>query len=265
MGKSKDLATGAAYQDQTESDARYVNTAGDTMTGKLALTQANSNTPPFVIEAATEPNDFSVSGYSDANGAYYMLGANVYLNSGGNTATWESSENSAGILLDSRGPNGVEIYTGTGTGSTKLKVDGSGRVTMPSQTSFYAYTSSDYTATGNLTGGGNWATRWDTGNNFSAGTFTAPIGGKYYFEVMWDANSIQSTIDIQVNTTAVIRYEPTGRTDSTWETHHYSAILNLATNDSVRLYGNKHGASSNYPYHMGGSGQWGHFAGFLIG
>ena len=35
MGKSKDLATGAAYQDQTESDTRYVNTAGDTMTGVL--------------------------------------------------------------------------------------------------------------------------------------------------------------------------------------------------------------------------------------
>ncbi len=37
MGKSKDLATGAAYQDQTESDTRYVNTAGDTMTGNLLL------------------------------------------------------------------------------------------------------------------------------------------------------------------------------------------------------------------------------------
>ena len=39
MGKSKDLATGnsAFYQDQTESDARYVNTAGDTMTGNLLL------------------------------------------------------------------------------------------------------------------------------------------------------------------------------------------------------------------------------------
>ena len=39
MGKSKDLATGnsAFYQDQTESDTRYVNTSGDTMTGNLLL------------------------------------------------------------------------------------------------------------------------------------------------------------------------------------------------------------------------------------
>ena len=78
-------------------------------------------------------------------------------------------------------------------------------------------------------------------------------------------NSIQSTIDIQINNTSQVRYEPTGRTDSTWETHFYSAILNLATNDSVRLYGNMHSQSSANPYHMGGSGQWGHFAGFLIG
>ena len=57
----------------------------------------------------------------------------------------------------------------------------------------------------------------------------------------------------------MVRYEPTGRTDSTWETHFYSAILNLATNDSVRLYGNMHSQSSANPYHMGGSGSWGHF------
>ena len=42
MGKSKDLATGASafYQDQTESDARYVNVSGDTMTGALAVNAA---------------------------------------------------------------------------------------------------------------------------------------------------------------------------------------------------------------------------------
>ena len=38
--------------------------------------------------------------------------------------------------------------------------------------------------TGALTGGSKWGEKWDTGNNFSDGTFTAPVAGKYYFEVM---------------------------------------------------------------------------------
>lgn len=54
MGKSKDLATGnsAFYQDQTESDTRYVNTAGDTMTGNLLL---GSNKIGVGIAAPTAP------------------------------------------------------------------------------------------------------------------------------------------------------------------------------------------------------------------
>ena len=195
MGKSKDLATGAAYQDQTESDTRYVNASGDTMTGKLALTQANSNTPPFVIEAATEPNDFSVSGYSDANGAYYMLGANMYLNSGGNTATWESSENSAGILLDSRGTNGVEFSTGTGTGTVNLKVDGSGRVTKPNQPAFMVVMTSAPTVTGTSNSTLPWNSEiFDVGSNFNTSNyrFTAPVAGKYYMHLHLELHSDSS-------------------------------------------------------------------------
>ena len=42
MGKSKDLATGAAYQDQTESDARYANVTGDTFTDTITIKKAHS-------------------------------------------------------------------------------------------------------------------------------------------------------------------------------------------------------------------------------
>lgn len=174
----------ADHYTKSAADTRYVNTSGDTMTGKLALTQANSNTPPFVIEAATEPNDFSVSGYSDANGAYYMLGANMYLNSGGNTATWESSENSAGILLDSRGTNGVEFSTGTGTGTVNLKVDGSGRVTMPNQPCFLANGNQGGWQTvsqGNTSTVAFHQEQFDQGNCYNNSTmrFVAPVAGKY--------------------------------------------------------------------------------------
>ena len=230
---------------QAAADTRYVNTTGDTMTGNLGVNVS----PTAALDVRR----------SDADGKI----AEFHQNAG---YGFEVSSSQTVATMGSGYLQALSVTTNAGSGAVEqMRISKEGRVTKPNQPSFYAYTSSDYTATGNLIGGSKWSERWDVGNNFSDGTFTAPVGGKYYFEVMWDANSIQSTIDIQVNTTAVIRWEPTGRTDSTWETHTYSALLNLAANDSVRLYGNMHSQSSSYPFHMGGSGQWGHFAGFLIG
>ena len=231
------------------SGSKFVDTAGDNITGSLGI---NNATPSFPLHIKGSTNTNAILGVESAN---WTAGATAELRLA-YTAGYNRS-------IKGHHDNGLQFFTNPTNPS--LQIDNSGRVTMPNQPSFYAYTSSDYTDTGALTGGSKWGEKWDTGNNFSDGTFTAPVAGKYYFEVMWDANGIQSTIDIQVNTTSQVRYEPTGRTDSTWETHSYNALLNLAANDSVRLYGNKHSGTSSYPYHMGGSGQWGHFAGFLIG
>ena len=234
MGKSKDLAT--------------LKDSGLSIDGTLTTTSTGTNLTSNSYNVVKIQTDKDDNGSNDDAILQFTTG---------------SSNTVKGELRYDESESMFEI--GHGDNQGHIRIDTSGRVTTPNQPSFYAYTSTDYTATGNLTGGGNWAEKWDVGNNFSAGTFTAPVAGKYYFEVMWDANSIQSTIDIQINNTSQVRYEPTGRTDSTWETHFYSAILNLAANDSVRLYGNMHSQSSANPYHMGGSGQWGHFAGFLIG
>ena len=267
MGKSKDLATGAAYQDQTESDTRYANVSGDTFTGNVGIGGApnkefhvrddNSFGNGSRIVAALSP---SITNGQDAGLAFGTYSPDDYWKQG---IFWERT-GSYGLGHLHFANRGTADATTVSKSDAKMTINANGSVTTPNQTSFYAYTSSDYTATGALTGGNKWGERWDIGNNFSDGTFTAPVAGKYYFEVMWDANSIRSTIDLQVNTTGVIRFEPTGRTDDTWETHFYSGLVNLAANDSVRLYGNMHSASSNYPFHMG-SGVWGHFAGFLIG
>ena len=234
MGKSKDLAT--------------LKDSGLSIDGTLTTTSTGTNLTSNSYNVVKIQTDKDDNGSNDDGILQFTTG---------------SSNTVKGELRYDESESMFEI--GHGDNQGHIRIDTSGRVTTPNQPSFYAYTSTDYTATGNLTGGGNWAEKWDVGNNFSAGTFTAPVAGKYYFEVMWDANSIQSTIDIQVNTTSQVRYEPTGRTDSTWETHSYNALLNLAANDRVRLYGNKHSGTSSYPYQMGGSGQWGHFAGFLIG
>ena len=245
------------------------------MTGDLGINgDLTVDTNALFVDASANKVGINTTTLNNAlnveSASYTALG--IKRNTGVTTGTGElgihmETNSQTTVCYDDEGSF---VFGTAGTPSTaagfseKVRIDASGRVTMPSQPSFYAYTSTDYTAEGALTGGGNWAERWDTGNNFSAGTFTAPVAGKYFFSVMWDANAIRSTLDIQVNTVSMIRYEPTGRTDDTWETHAYSGSLNLAANDAVRLYGRMHSQSSNNPYHMGG-GLWGHFSGFLIG
>ena len=60
----------------------------------------------------------------------------------------------------------------------------------------------------------------------------------------------------------IVKWEPTGRTDNSWESKHYSTTVKLSSGDYVRLVG-VHASGSN-PYHMGG-GHWGFFAGHLLG
>ena len=239
MGKSKDLATG---------ETRFVNTAGDTMTGSLEV--EGSTTDAIAIKyTGTSGGHNSKYLFKDFRG---QINAAIYNNLQNDGVGSEAAS--------------IEFHTANGGTLTKqMDISKQGIVTKPNHPSFYAYTSSDYTSEGELTGGSKWNERWDTGNNFNDGIFTAPVAGKYFFSVMWDAKSIRSTIDIQVNSVSQIRYEPTGLTNDTWETHAYSGSLNLAANDAVRLYGRMHSQSSSNPFHMGGSGQWGHFSGFLVG
>ena len=211
--------------------ASYVDTSGDTMTGTLNINAENTkishSTNHLILHDTSETDD--------------------------GTNWW--------YMYRTTGDGRLRFYRG----SDKLTIDSSGAVSIPNQPNFYAYTSTDYTSTGLMTGGSNWGEAYDTGNNFSAGTFTAPVTGRYFFSVMWDANAIQSTLYIRRNNVDRIKYEPTGRTDNSWETHHYSAMIELSANDYVTLYLNMHSQSSSYPAHMGSVGQWGHFAGFLIG
>ena len=211
--------------------ASYVDTSGDTMTGTLNINAENTkishSTNHLILHDTSETDD--------------------------GTNWW--------YMYRTTGDGKLRFYRG----SDKLTIDSSGAVSMPNQPNFYAYTSTDYTSTGLMTGGSNWGEAYDTNNNFSAGTFTAPITGRYFFSVMWDANAIQSTLYMRKNNVDHIKYEPTGRTDNAWETHHYSAMMQLSANDYVTLYLQMHNQSSSYPAHMGSSGQWGHFAGFLIG
>ena len=162
----------------------------------------------------------------------------------------------------------MEFHTANGGTLTKqMNISKHGHINMPNQPAFYAYTTNDpnpASASEYITSGAgwNWAEAYDQTNSFSNGTFTAPIGGRYYFSVMWNRLSVQSRIAIRKNNSNYMRWEPSGRTDDAWESQQYSVMIYLAANDWVSLYGEYSGTSS-HPFHMG-TGAWGHFGGYMI-
>ena len=164
MGKSKDLATGAAYQDQTESDTRYVNASGDTVTGQLT------------VDTATSANLTVDSG---------IYGGIQFKITGTNTGYITSYSVGAGAeSMYIGGADTVNLHTGTNHaltgGTTRLKIDGSGRVTTPYQPSFGAR---------GLSSGSSGVeqvfptVRYNVGSHYSnsTGRFTCPVAGTYLF------------------------------------------------------------------------------------
>ena len=154
-----------------------------------------------------------------------------------------------------------------GNYTEKMRIAAEGPVTKVLQPCFYAWTTNDPNpapAAGYLTTGAGytWGESFDQGNNFSNGTFTAPVAGKYYFSIMWNRYIQRSRITLRKNNNNYLRWEPTGVTTDAWESMHYSAMVSMAANDFVSLYGEYSGTTS-HPFHMGG-GAWGHFAGYLM-
>jgi len=135
----------------------------------------------------------------------------------------------------------------------------SGQVLLPNQPAFRAYLSTEWTTNEAFVNSG-WTENFDRNNNFSQGTFTAPVAGIYSFGVTWDALNTASCVDIRVNgSTYAARHEPAS-TDG-WETNQLNTILELAANDYVQIY--LRNASGGNPIHMG-AGHWGWFCGYLI-
>jgi len=180
-----------------------------------------------------------------------------------NAYSYVVSMNPAGSGLATHYHNANEFRIQTGN-VDRLAVDTAGRVTMPYQPAFRAHQTTDPTSDRTLTSasGVNWAVQYDRGNNFSGGTFTAPVGGVYSFSIMWDALAALSRVNLLVNGAAYAQWEPTGLDTASWESHHYASDVYLNVGDYAQL--ELVNSSGSNPVHMG-YGTWGHFSGHLIG
>ena len=172
MGKSKDLATGAAYQDQTESDARYVNVTGDTITGDTVISTTTQNQLRLENTAANS------------------LGSYLKIRDGNSTAgqhTWIGRSTNDTYIYGNNNDLAMKITGGSTNG---------GIVTKPNQPCFgargYSGTTTQIASMNPLL----WSNvHTNVGNCFnnSTGKFTFPVSGRYYYECNINLKNVDSS------------------------------------------------------------------------
>lgn len=225
MGKSKDLATG---------ETRFVNTAGDTMTGNLGIG----------------------IGSDSAQGTLDVRGAIVTSNS--TTSYWK---------LDRDDSTGSFTINDTGA-NNRMLIDTSGRVTIPNQPVFSYLGSKAHviSTTGDqvMSSSNVWSSNvnhaLNRGSHFNAsnGRFTAPVTGTYAFYFKCQASNLSSGylwFYFKVNGSAKSYAQKSQEAAHTGITHHM--IFELSASDYVTSEW-----TNNYV-----SGQIGYpsFSGHLIG
>jgi hypothetical protein len=229
MGKSKDLASGAAYQDQTESDTRYVNTAGDTMTGRLHISgnTTSYSTSPILQFDTTSTN---------ANNRKWAVGPAD--DSYGNFHIFKAESQSDTDPVDNAGQT--------------LTITKDGYVTKPNQPSFAVTKNNGHVTAGNVYICNS--TEYSVGSmyNTSNGRGTAPVAGRYFVStwLMSEADATYNNKNYQIRKNGGIFksvYSANGGNN-----HHqwsWAGLMNLSANDYIDVYANNmtlYGTSAYY-------------------
>ena len=238
----------ADHYTKSDADTRYVNATGDTMTG--ALTVDTSTTTNLTVDSGN-------------------YGGIQFKAAGTDTGYITSYTNGSGAeAMYIGGADTVNIHTGTNhgltNGTTRLQIDGSGRVTMPYQPSFYAYFTSatQFSASGSTIKLTNFSEYNDTGSCWDQTNqrFTAPVAGKYYFALTgsytYSSGYFFPKLTVNGSSSAVAGAYHYPMQTSSYIPYTITLVIALSANDYVEVK-----MDTNYGVTLYNT----NFSGFLIG
>ena len=203
---------------------------GDTMTGALTIQNAGFDSKITLQNTGTGGQTFNL-----------FSTMNSFTQGGGNLMFHTSSA-----------PNGI------------LKMDASGRVTMPYQPAFHA----NFLGTGQVSSSTSSGVLvfdevpLNIGGHYSTanGRFTAPVSGSYWFSVTWQHHAPDGTsggfVDLYRNNVGYYRYRAETTNVAGYQTTTVSGIIYLNTNDYVTCFANR--LSAMHAHYTA-------FSGFLVG
>ena len=236
------------------SGAKFVDTAGDTMTGALTVGGTVTVNP-------------------DAD-------SSLLIKDGGTNALMMTAAAGDELYI---GANNEYAFRIKNDGTKDVAFDNGGRVTMPSQPAFKAYLSSTHA---NVTGNGAvhsngylWTSVFNIGSHFNdSGTFTAPVAGRYLFAGHWAllgtamGDATYHTFPVNGSTpgyssSGLSMFDPRSME---WDQNRVNSggttILSLSANDTVTMYGgNLDSGSANVDLVGGNVWHTTIFSGYLIG
>lgn len=151
-------------------------------TGSLGI-GTSSPTYKLDVQAASGDVDFRIYTAGTASGDHTFIRSSIAGTTGSNYLYFgDGSDADVGLIQYNHASNYMRFYTNA---AERLRIDSAGRVTTPNQPSFHAYSNAnlnhgttDTKYVWNLTRH-NIGSHYDTSN----GRFTAPIDGRYYFNV----------------------------------------------------------------------------------
>ena len=210
----------------------------------------------------TLPDTSSTLLAPDSTGSIQLdfAGSNNYLRFISSSNYVGRNSSTGDIWLNAQG--GQSVILGIND-TTQLKVDGNGRVSMPSQPAFQAYRDAGH-VTNNQVIVFN-GVRFNIGSCYSnsTGRFTAPIAGRYQFNthtMLVNGTGGDHQISFRVNGGNYSTLNPGNGTFNV--AFGLSEVIQLAAGDYVDVY--YYDSQSNSIYGSGGA-NWTGFSGHLIG